>query len=625
MATLEAIAAAAQRWRLTADDVAAATAAAAAATVPVAAPAAAAATVPAAAIFTAPSVIIKNKYEVLVNGTKYLHKNGALYTLRDRESDPDYVETEEWTFKTWCGPRATHAEDIRAFESVCKPTVRGDCMICMDVFNKSDRKAVCCPYCQTSYCRTCLQTCLLQDTVSQCQEPACRKTWTDEFLAESFTKVFLNTTYRQHREKILLDRERARLPETQEDAARYKAAKALVKDVETHLRALQEEIDAMPETRTYNAHVDRVRQPYKYPEYTDAKTKDAKRAFIKKHSDAMDAIQKNEDYQARVKAVRKKMKPYRSEAYREAQHTVAFMGRLVNRVGEPVAAAAVKKAWTFTMKCPASGCEGFVGLDWVCGLCAASVCKGCQEIHGESTCDPDKVASVKALRKEAKPCPKCAALISKIDGCDQMWCTQCHTAFSWRTGQEETHVHNPHYYQWRRQNGGLAPVPADQQGIQGPVAGCMRPFQVIQQFERIVESNRRLVRHDIGKMPGLLYHYNHVFVLLGTEQTDHAHAESEKHTFRVHRLVGEINDAKWGTELQRLDKRARKDQRLRQLLDMFLNTAADIIRPHLPERELGNVDALFTQLKSLNDYIKQHLVKIRSEFNTTKTLEARLL
>jgi hypothetical protein len=43
--------------------------------------------------------------------------------------------------------------------------------------------------------------------------------------------------------------------------------------------------------------------------------------------------------------------------------------------------------------------------------------------------------------------------------CDQMWCIDCHTAFSWATGQLVNGVvHNPHYYEFLRQQGnGVAP------------------------------------------------------------------------------------------------------------------------------------------------------------------------
>jgi hypothetical protein len=37
-----------------------------------------------------------------------------------------------------------------------------------------------------------------------------------------------------------------------------------------------------------------------------------------------------------------------------------------------------------------------------------------------------------------------------------MWCIECKTAFSWSKGTVEKGViHNPHYYQWMRQNGGV--------------------------------------------------------------------------------------------------------------------------------------------------------------------------
>ena len=118
---------------------------------------------------------------------------------------------------------------------------------------------------------------------------------------------------------------------------------------------------------------------------------------------------------------------------------------------------------TFIRGCPMSDCKGFLGKDFVCGLCSTSVCACCREQNTEGhQCNPDILASINALEKESRPCPSCASMISKIDGCDQMWCTQCQTTFSWRTGLKELgRVHNPHYYQWMRMNGGLAREPGD--------------------------------------------------------------------------------------------------------------------------------------------------------------------
>lgn len=57
------------------------------------------------------------RYEAFVEGKKYLHKKGILYSIRDRdrdrESDEDYDPDEKWTFDAWCGPE-------------CKDTARKD-------------------------------------------------------------------------------------------------------------------------------------------------------------------------------------------------------------------------------------------------------------------------------------------------------------------------------------------------------------------------------------------------------------------------------------------------------------------------------------------------------------------
>lgn len=114
------------------------------------------------------------------------------------------------------------------------------------------------------------------------------------------------------------------------------------------------------------------------------------------------------------------------------------------------------------IKCIATDCRGFLKSNGKqlleCGVCSVKCCKECREERknhdDEHKCNPETVETIKMIEKECKPCPKCSSMILKIEGCDQMWCTQCQTAFSWKTGQIETgHIHNPHYWEYLRRQG----------------------------------------------------------------------------------------------------------------------------------------------------------------------------
>lgn len=110
----------------------------------------------------------------------------------------------------------------------------------------------------------------------------------------------------------------------------------------------------------------------------------------------------------------------------------------------------------FIKSCPSSDCKGFLSTNWTCGLCHNKTCRECHEIEDEEhKCDPSNVETAKLLSADTKSCPNCGTQIFKIEGCDQMFCTQCHTPFSWRTGMiENGHIHNPHYFEWLRKNPG---------------------------------------------------------------------------------------------------------------------------------------------------------------------------
>ena len=121
------------------------------------------------------------------------------------------------------------------------------------------------------------------------------------------------------------------------------------------------------------------------------------------------------------------------------------------------------------MSCPTNECRGFLSEQYRCELCSNYACPKCLEIIGtdknaDHTCNEDNVKTAELIRKDTKPCPGCGTRISKIDGCDQMWCVECHTAFSWKSGKiDNGRIHNPHFYQHKRnENNGLIPrAPGD--------------------------------------------------------------------------------------------------------------------------------------------------------------------
>jgi hypothetical protein len=135
----------------------------------------------------------------------------------------------------------------------------------------------------------------------------------------------------------------------------------------------------------------------------------------------------------------------------------------------------VKEKREFLMNCQAKDCKGYLSTQYKCGLCEKHTCSACLLVKEEGhECKEDDVSTVRMIRKETKPCPKCSTRISKIDGCDQMWCVECKTAFSWKSGNVVNGaIHNPHYYEFLRKTQGFVPR-ADNPCGEIPPIGAMR-------------------------------------------------------------------------------------------------------------------------------------------------------
>lgn len=107
----------------------------------------------------------------------------------------------------------------------------------------------------------------------------------------------------------------------------------------------------------------------------------------------------------------------------------------------------------YMWSCGKEECNGFLNSTWKCGLCDNITCKDCFDIilNEEHVCDEDKKKTTAMIKKDTKPCPSCGTGIHKTQGCDQIYCVKCNTAFSWKTGKIETgRIHNPHYYEYLR-------------------------------------------------------------------------------------------------------------------------------------------------------------------------------
>jgi len=235
----------------------------------------------------------------------------------------------------------------------------------------------------------------------------CRRAWNDEFLDLNFTRAFRTGPYKKHREDVLMEREIAILPTRQPRVE----AKLKVREVEGEIKEVNKKLQDL----------------------------DVQRAKVLRESHRLSA----------------RITRYTAESEGRAPPAWTLTD------GEK---AATPERAKFIMKCPDGECRGFLSTAYKCGTCQMWACPDCLVIKGkdkdaEHTCDPGQKESVALIVKESRPCPKCGERISKVDGCDQMFCTECHTAFSWNTGAVVNGViHNPHYYEYLRKLGnGTAP------------------------------------------------------------------------------------------------------------------------------------------------------------------------
>ena len=169
----------------------------------------------------------------------------------------------------------------------------------------------------------------------------------------------------------------------------------------------------------------------------------------------------------------------------------------------------------FIRPCSDGNCKGFLNSNYKCELCDKITCKDCFDIiiSENHECNPDFKATANILKKDTKCCPSCGNGIYKIDGCDQMWCSLCNTAFSWKTGIIETgRIHNPHYYDFLRRQGN-GNIPREEDVIERFNNNQCRRINdnILRVCRRIYRENLNLAIRNIAKyIMDCIRYYNHI-------------------------------------------------------------------------------------------------------------------
>jgi hypothetical protein len=280
----------------------------------------------------------------------------------------------------------------------------------------------------------------------------CRKEWSREIQIRELTQTFVKGPLKKHMENVLFDSQRALMPETLEEYERDYKVKQIRKEYDIAYKNQQlylfsiQYYQKMEHYETLREEVNGLERHLVNASQEEYNTKISE--FSKTHKEIQE-IHNNPTYIKVNQEVKTKLATLRQ--VREAAYNLSQQTRNTKASTQP----------RFIRACPADNCRGFLNPQWKCGLCDLSTCSDCLTVlpNGAAhVCNPDVLASAKMMAKDTKPCPKCASSIFKIDGCDQMWCTMCKTAFSWKTGEIETRViHNPHFFEYqRKQNTGMA-------------------------------------------------------------------------------------------------------------------------------------------------------------------------
>lgn len=482
-----------------------------------------------------------------------------------------------------------------------------NCIICCEKFNRSNHKKINCNYCNYECCSYCMEKYILsRPEHARCMNNDCKKIWNREVLFSKFTKKFVTTDYKKHRENLLFEQQKALMPQTQEYAELVKRQYVYKDERDKYMKEKLAEIKNLKQ-ESEKLYLTVVENP-----------------------DEVKLRIKLDEIKTRIHALDKTMRLM-------SAHYTRAINMCVNRNIHQVSKN--KDTRKYIKNCPVSECKGFICNNWECGLCKIKICKDCHEIVEESEddeennqkheCKQEDIDTAKMIMEDTKPCPNCAVRIHKIVGCDQMYCTSCNTAFSWKTGNIETGViHNPHYYEFLNRNGRNQPR---FRNLGDQICGGMINYQLLSTLIDKIYPDYR-VSNDKSKYPVVLKYIDNIYrlyfhIMEVTMRNYVINAINDMRDDRVEYMLNRKTEQEFKMKLQKYEKEIDKSNDIRMLLEMFQNTTIDIFRKIEVSQNKEELENNFDELSNLKSYFNSESEKIAKRYqslslNISKTWDA---
>lgn len=448
-----------------------------------------------------------------------------------------------------------------------------DCQVCCEKLNASTRKPIDCGWCEFVSCASCVQRFLL-DLSDGPSCMSCKHLWDREFLESKLTKTFLNGPLKTHREEVLFEVEKGLLPETQPYAERMKQV-----------------LEMQDKKVLFNKAISDARKDY---------------INTPKPRDGLELIAIERDYNVKMFKLK--------EDVSYVNKAITILKRRNAGVNTDDAA---NERRAFIKSCPSADCRGFLSTQWKCGLCSIKVCSKCHEIKGEPgdgnehVCKPEDIATVEALAKDSKPCPKCGALIQRIEGCSQMFHTPlsggCGAVFDWNTLRVHTGsegaIHNPHWYEYQRHiNNGNVPRQVGDMPCGGLPSTQEMNYTIIRLFAvKTLRDKWTLVTFSMHRG------YNHNQHVMLPAYT--VNLVGDNRDLRVDYLLNRVDEKKFKVTIQQREKAREKKFHIGQILRMYQTAVGDIMMRMSRATTPDELEATFNEVKELVVYTNESFKK----------------